>query len=143
MPSFNKVLFIGHITRDIELRELPGGGNVANFSLAMNHSYKDKSGERQEDVCYIDCEAFNKTGEVMNEWLGKGSPVLVEGRLRHNIWETDGQKRSKHVVVVDRFEFMGSKSSDTDDSPTSDSASATKAGSKASKPALEQSDIPF
>lgn len=138
MPSYNKVILIGHLTRDIELKELPTGDPVANMAIAVNHTRSNKNGERQEEVCFIDCEAFGRTASIMAEWLGKGKAVLLEGRLRLNQWETqDGQKRSKHSVVIDKFEFIGPKSaSDTASPADSDTP-------RAPTPDPKQSDIPF
>lgn len=116
MASYNKVILMGNLTRDPELKYLPSGTAVAKFGLAVNSTYTDRqSGERRESVCFIDLEAFERTAETMNEYLQKGSPVLVEGRLRFRTWETDdGQKRSKHEVRVDRFTFVGGRQTDQD-----------------------------
>ena len=105
MASYNKVILMGNLTRDPELKYLPSGTAVARLGLAVNRTYTDRqSGEKKEEVCFIDLDAFGKTAETMNEYLQKGRTVLVEGRLRYQTWETDdGQRRSKHDVVVERF----------------------------------------
>ena len=104
MASYNKVTFIGNLTRDVELQYLPSGAAVAKFGLAMNRKYNDKnSGEQKEEVCFVDIVAWQRTAEICNEYLAKGKQVFIEGRLVLNSWETDdGQKRHKHEVVAER-----------------------------------------
>lgn len=116
MASYNKVILMGNLTRDPELRYLPSGTAVVQLGLAVNHTYNDRqSGEKREEVCFVDLDAFGKTAETMNEYLQKGRSVLIEGRLRFRTWETDdGQKRSKHDIFVERFQFVGSRQSDQD-----------------------------
>ena len=116
MASYNKVILMGRLTRDPELKYLPSGTAVARLGLAVNHTYTDRqSGERKEEVCFIDLDAFGRTAETMNEYLQKGRAVLIEGRLRFRTWETDdGQRRSKHEVRVDRFQFVGGRQDDQD-----------------------------
>ena len=111
MSSFNKVILMGNLTRDPELRSLPSGTTVVNFGLAVSERWKDKStGEQREEVCFVDVDAFGRQGEVVNEYFSKGKPILVEGRLRFRQWETDsGEKRSKLSVTLDRFSFVGSR----------------------------------
>ena len=107
MSGFNKIMLMGNLTRDVELKTLPSGTHVADFAIATSRKFKRQDGEQGEETLYVDCSAFGRTGEVIAEYLGKGSPIFVEGRLKLDQWETDGQKRSKHTVVVDRFEFLG------------------------------------
>ena len=116
MGFYNKVILMGNLTRDPELKYLPSGTAVTRLGLAVNRIYNDRqSGEKREEVCFVDLNAFGRTAEVMNEYFQKGSPVFIEGRLRFQTWETDdGQRRNKHDVVVDRFEFVGSRQSDQD-----------------------------
>ena len=111
MSSFNKVILMGNLTRDPELRSLPSGTTVVNFGLAVSERWKDKNtGEQREEVCFVDVDAFGRQGEVVNEYFSKGKPILVEGRLRFRQWETDsGEKRSKLSVTLDRFSFVGSR----------------------------------
>jgi single-strand DNA-binding protein len=111
MSSFNKVILMGNLTRDPELRSLPSGTTVVNFGLAVSERWKDKTtGEQREEVCFVDVDAFGRQGEVVNEYFSKGKPILVEGRLRFRQWETDsGEKRSKLSVTLDRFSFVGSR----------------------------------
>lgn len=109
MPSYNKTILMGHLTRDPQLKYLPSQMAVTEFGLAVNHKYRTKSGEDREDVCFIDCAAFGKTGEVINEHFQKGKPILIEGRLKYDTWEDKqgGGKRSKHSVMVESFQFIG------------------------------------
>ena len=111
MSSFNKVILMGNLTRDPELRSLPSGTTVVNFGLAVSERWKDKTtGEQREEVCFVDIDAFGRQGEVVNEYFSKGKPILVEGRLRFRQWETDsGEKRSKLSVTLDRISFVGSR----------------------------------
>ncbi|HPN73438.1 MAG TPA: single-stranded DNA-binding protein [Candidatus Omnitrophota bacterium] len=108
--SMNKVFLMGNLTRDPELRYIPSGTAVANFSLAINRPYKDASGEKKEEVSYVRVEVWGKMAEVCGEYLSKGRPVLVEGRLKSRSWETpDGQKRNSLDVVATSVQFLGSK----------------------------------
>ena len=111
MASYNKVILMGNLTRDPELKYLPSGSAVTNVGLATNRVWTDReSGEKREEVCFVDLEAFGRTAETMNEYLQKGRPVFIEGRLRFRTWEQDdGQKRSKHDVLVDRFQSLGGR----------------------------------
>lgn len=103
----NKVLLAGHLTRDVELKYTQAGTAIGNFGIAINRKWKDKDGEQKEEVCFVDCNAFARTAEVISEFLVKGSPILIEGRLQFNQWETtDGQKRSTLRVVVESFQFV-------------------------------------
>ncbi len=107
MPSFNKVLLMGHLTRDPELRYTPSGTAVVTLGLAVNRKWKQGE-EMKEDVCFIDVVAFGKQAEHCGQYLSKGNGALVEGRLQQRRWETDdGQKRSKHEVVAEHVVFMG------------------------------------
>lgn len=109
MASFNKVILIGNLTRDPELRYTPAGIAVVNLRLAVNRKYKDKMGELKEEVCYITVSAWDKQAEVCNQYLKKGRPVLIEGRLQSRSWEgTDGQKKTTIDVRAERIQFLGS-----------------------------------
>lgn len=108
MASFNKVILMGNLTRDPELRYIPSGAPVCNFDLAVNRSYTTQAGERRDEVCYITIVVWGKQAESCGEYLGKGRTVLVEGHLQQRSWETpEGQKRSKHEVVAERVQFLG------------------------------------
>jgi single-strand DNA-binding protein len=109
--SFNKTILMGNLTRDPEMRSLPSGQTVTNFGLAVSESWTDKaSGEKREEVCFVDVDAWGRQGEVVLEYFSKGKPILIEGKLKFRTWEADdGTKRSKHSVTLDRFSFVGSK----------------------------------
>lgn len=110
MANLNRVLLMGRLTRDPELRYTPSGASVAEFGLAVNRTYKDSNGERKEQVTFVDITAWGRTGEVMNEYLSKGRQVFIEGRLDFSQWETpQGEKRSKLKVVVENFQFLGGR----------------------------------
>lgn len=105
--GFNKVILMGNLTRDPELRSIPSGQQVASFSLAVNRTWKNANGEQQEAVDYIDCNAWGKPGEIITQYMKKGSAILVSGRLQQRQWEQEGQKRSKVEIVVEDFNFVG------------------------------------
>lgn len=106
MANFNRVILLGRLTRDPELRYTPNGSAVTTIGLAVSSSYK-RGDEWKEDTCFIDVVVFGKRAESCNEYLTKGTPVLVEGRLRWRSWEgQDGQKRSKHEVLATNIQFM-------------------------------------
>jgi single-strand DNA-binding protein len=105
--GFNKVILMGNLTRDPEVRNTPSGQSVANFTLAVNRTWRGTDGNTQESVSYIDCVAWGKTGEVIAQYLQKGRALLVSGRLDQRSWEQDGQKRSKIEVIVEDFNFVG------------------------------------
>ena len=109
--SFNKTILMGNLTRDPEIKSLPSGQTVTNFGLAVSERWTDKaSGEKREEVCFVDVDAWGRQGEVVLEYFSKGKPILVEGKLKFRQWEADdGTKRSKHSVTLDRFSFVGSK----------------------------------
>ena len=108
MASFNKVILVGNLTRDPELRYIPTGTAVCDVGLAINDKVK-KGEEWVEEVTFVDCTLWKKTAEVASEYLSKGSPVLFEGRLKLDTWEKNGEKRSKLKVIVDRLQMLGSK----------------------------------
>jgi len=105
--SFNQVVLMGNLTRDPELRQTPNGQNVCSFSLALNRSYKGADGNWQEATDYIDVVAWGPLGERVAQYLSKGRPCLVNGRLQSRSWEQEGQKRSKVEVVAQDVTFLG------------------------------------
>jgi single-strand DNA-binding protein len=111
MASFNKVILMGNLTRDPQLKYLPSQMAVAEFGLAMNRKFRTQSGEDREEVTFIDCSAFGKTGELINQYFTKGKPIFVEGRIKYDSWEDKqgGGKRSKITVVVENFQFIGGR----------------------------------
>lgn len=111
MPSFNKAIIAGHVTRDIELKHTQAGTAVAELTLAVNEKRKDAKGEWIEDVSFIDCTLWGRTAEIAKEYLSKGSAALIEGRLKQDKWEDKetGAKRSKIKVIAERLVMLGSK----------------------------------
>lgn len=108
--SFNKVFLMGNLTRDPELTYLPSNTPVVEFGLACNRKFRRQDGEMGEEVLFVDCRAFSKTAEIINQYLRKGRPIFIEGRLQLNQWEDkDGNKRSKMRVMVESFQFIDSK----------------------------------
>lgn len=111
MASFNQVILMGNLTRDPQLKYLPSQTPVAEFGLACNRKFKSQSGEDREEVLFVDCAAFGKTGELINQYFTKGKPIFIQGRLKYDSWEDKqgGGKRSKLSVVVDNFQFIGGR----------------------------------
>ena len=119
--NLNKVQIAGNLTRDPELRYTPNNTAVCSFSIATNRKWKSAAGEQQEEVTFIDCDAWGKTAEVINEHLRKGRPIFIEGRLKLDQWDDkDGGKRSKMKVVVDSFQFIDSKPGGQDQQSNND-----------------------
>ena len=108
MANFNKVILAGNLTRDPELRYTPKGTAIAKIGLAINRKWRSESGEMKEETTFVDVDAFGKTAETIGQYLKKGRPILVEGRLRYETWDDKqtGQKRSKLGVIMDSFQFM-------------------------------------
>ncbi len=112
MDNLNKVMLIGNLTRDPELRVTPKGTAICTFSLAVNRKFRDESGADREEVTYVDIEAWGKAGENISKYCTKGRPLFVEGRLRLDQWEDKNtkEKRSRMKVVCENFQFLGSGS---------------------------------
>jgi single-strand DNA-binding protein len=107
MANLNKVFLIGRLTRDPESRTTQGGTSVVNFGLAVNRTYTRKdSNERVEETCFVDVEAWGRTGETIARYTKKGRQILIEGRLKYDTWERDGQKRSRLTIVTEGFQFL-------------------------------------
>jgi single-strand DNA-binding protein len=133
--SFNQVILMGNLTRDPELRTIPSGQSVCSFSLALNRSYKSGDGEWKEATDYVDIVAWAQLGERVAQYLTKGRPVLVNGRLQSRSWEQDGQKRSKLEVVAQDVTFLGGRSegsggNDSYQAPASDAKPKGKKDNK-------------
>lgn len=111
MASLNKVMLIGNLTRDPELRVTPKGTAICQFGLAVNRQFKDESGATRDETTFVDIEAWGKQGETVAKYLTKGRPLFVEGRLKLDSWDdkTTGQKRSKMKVVLENFQFLGGR----------------------------------
>ncbi len=107
---FNKVILVGNLTRDIELRYTPGGTAVGNTGIATNRRFKGSDGQQKEEICFVDLTFFGRTAEIANQYLRKGSKVLIEGRLKFDTWEDqNGAKRSKHSITVENMTMLDSK----------------------------------
>jgi single-strand DNA-binding protein len=107
MASYNRVILVGNLTRDPELRYIPSGTAVSDIGLAVNDRRKNANGEWVEETTFVDVTLWGRTAEVASEYLSKGSPILIEGRLRLDQWEQEGQKRSKLKVTGDRMQMLG------------------------------------
>ena len=135
MANYNRVILMGNLTRDPELRYTPNGSAVASFSIAVNRRYKVDN-EKREETSFFDIVFFGKPAEIIAEYMKKGRPLLVEGRLQQRRWETDdGQKRSKVEIVGENFQFMGGRDQDNARPPAS--------GGTDAPPEFDDSDIPF
>ncbi|MBN1437741.1 MAG: single-stranded DNA-binding protein [Sedimentisphaerales bacterium] len=139
MASYNRVIFMGNLTRDPQLSYLPSQTPVVEFGLASNRRWRGQDGSDREDICFIDCRAYGRTADTISKYCKKGSPLLIEGRLQLDQWEKDGQKRSKHRIFVENFTFVGSRGSDGGDGGSESSASSS--GYEGTPPADD--DIPF
>lgn len=108
MANLNRVFLIGNLTRDPELRYVPSGTAVATFGLAVNSIYNTQAGEKKQEVCFIKIVAWGRTAELCGEYLSKGSPIFIEGRLQYRAWDgANGEKRSTLEVRADRIQFLG------------------------------------
>lgn len=130
--SLNQVTLMGNLTRDPELRQTPNGQNVTSFSLALNRSYKDSSGEWQEATDYIDIVCWGPLAERVAQYLSKGRRCLVQGRLQSRSWEQDGAKRSKVEVLANDVTFLDSRGGD--EGGSSSEAPSANPEAKADKP---------
>lgn len=110
MANFNKVILLGNLTRDPQLSYLPSNMPVIEFGMAINRRWKGQDGQMKEEVCFVDCRCYGRSAETINQYVKKGRPLLVEGHLRFDAWETkEGQKRSRLWVIVDQFQFIDSR----------------------------------
>jgi single-strand DNA-binding protein len=139
MASYNKVLLMGNLTRDPEVRYTPKGTAIANIGLAVNRVYSTEGGEQKEEVTFIDIEVWGRQAETVGQYLAKGRPVFVEGRLKLDSWEDkeSGQKRQKLKVVAERVQFLGAPrgSAEFKDQAPTDEAPAARAASRGARPA--------
>jgi single-strand DNA-binding protein len=145
MASFNKVILLGNLTRDPELRYTPQGAAVCEFALALNYVYTNKqTGQKVEEVSFIDLVAWGKTGETIAEYMKKGRQILVEGRLKQDRWEAqDGKKMSKVRVTVESFQFVGSRPGGEGGGPAPKGGGAAPSGAEEGPPPGAEEDIPF
>lgn len=164
MASMNRVFLLGNLTRDPEVRYIPSGQAVAELRLAVSHKYKTQGGEEKEETCYVDVNAWGRTAEVCGQYLSKGSPLLVEGRLKYDEWEKDGKKNSKLRVVADRVQLIGAprRNAEYGDAPPAGEdptparaasarpaarsaapASAAAEGGESAGPGADEDNLPF
>jgi single-strand DNA-binding protein len=148
MANFNKVILAGNLTRDPELRYTPKGTAIAKIGLAINRKWKSESGEMKEETTFVDVNAFGKTAETIGQYLKKGRPILIEGRLRYETWDDkqSGQKRSKLGVVMESFQFIdsnrtGGEGAPAPSRPAAGAAPAPEAAEADAPP--EGDDVPF
>jgi single-strand DNA-binding protein len=140
--SFNQVILMGNLTRDPELRQTPNGQNVCSFSLALNRSYKGADGNWQEATDFIDVVAWGPLGERVAQYLSKGRPCLVNGRLQSRSWEQEGQKRSKVEVVAQDVTFLGGAGSEGGSSSGGyQGGTDSNSGSSKPAPSKKQDDV--
>jgi single-strand DNA-binding protein len=147
MASFNKVILMGNLTRDPELRYTPKGTAIARLGVAVNRRWTSEGGEQREETTFVDVDAFGKQAETLGQYMKKGRPIFIEGRLRLDSWEDKqtGQKRSKLGVVLENFQFMGSggQGGRGEDAAEAPRASAAPAPRPANTPPPEDDDVPF
>jgi single-strand DNA-binding protein len=141
MPAYNKVILIGNLTRDPEMRVTPKGTAICQLGIAVNRKFKKEDGSQAEEVTFVDLEAWGKTAELIAKYLTKGAPAMFEGRLKLDQWDdkTTGKKMSKLKVVIESVQFLGSKG----DAPAAAPAAATTApAAPAAAPGIDE-DVPF
>lgn len=142
--SVNKVFLMGNLTRDVQLKHTTGDQAVAEIGLAVNRRFRTRDGENREETTFVDCEAWGRTAEVMSQYLAKGRPVFIEGRLKLDQWDDreTGKKRSKIRVVVENFQFVDSAGGGGDrPAPAAAGASSAPAGGQHEQ--VDESEIPF
>ena len=150
MASFNKVILVGNLTRDPELRYTPKGTAIAKIGMAVNRTWKNEAGETKEEVTFVDVDCFGRTAENVGQYMRKGSPILIEGRLRLDTWDDKqtNQKRSKMGVVAETVQFLGSPRGGAEGAPAERSSrpappKSSEAPSDADGPPPEEDDVPF
>jgi single-strand DNA-binding protein len=145
MANLNKVMLIGNLTRDPELRVTPKGTAICAFSLAVNRKYRDDAGADREEVTYVDVEARGKAGENIAKYCQKGRPLFVEGRLRLDQWEdkTTKEKRSRMKVVCDNFQFLGSAANPQGGVRGANTGTAAAGNGNQAAPENLDEDVPF
>jgi len=133
MGNFNKVILLGNVTRDVDLKYLASGTAVADIGLAINEYRKDKDGAKVEDTVFVDITLWARNAEIASEYVKKGDPLLIEGRLRLDSWETeDGTRRSKLKVVAERLQLITTRKNSVVGNKTADAASP-----------VAEDDVPF
>lgn len=128
--GFNKVILMGNLTRDVEVRTTASGQSVANFSLAVTRSWKGQDGQSQDQTSFINCVAWGKVGDIIAQYVSKGSPLLVSGRLDQRSYEDkDGNKRQAVEVVVEDFNFVSSRNGDAPANASTSASTSTRSSS--------------
>lgn len=108
MANYNKVILVGNLTREPQMSYLPSQTPVCEIGLAINRQWRGQDGQQREETCFVDCRCYGRQAEILNQYMSKGRPLLVEGRLQLDTWEgKDGTRRSKHRVIIERFQFLG------------------------------------
>lgn len=148
MASLNKIMLIGNCTRDPQLKYLPNQTAICEFGFAINREYKGADGTKRQDVTFIDCKIFGKLAEVFNQYMSKGKPAYLEGRLSFEQWEdkNGGGKRSKHVATIDSFQFLASGQKQDGKPETQEkgeTAPAEPPYTGGDQPQFSDDDIPF
>ena len=144
MSNFNKVILVGNLVTDPELKEIGENNSVVRFRMAINRRYTTKSGEKKEETTYIDCEMWGARASVISEYIKKSDPILVEGHLKQESWENkDGEKRSKILVSIEDFEFLSRRSSGEQSAESKQPAKTTKKSSSVKSKESDLQDIPF
>lgn len=143
MASFNKVILIGNLTREPELKFLQKGTAICNISMAVNRRWKNEAGEEKEDVYFADCKSFGKQAEVLAQYVKKGHPLMIEGRLSREEWDDKqtGAKRTATRIIIEQFQFLRGK--DDGGEPAQRRQPAAAAAAPAAKPDLDDDDVPF
>ena len=144
MANLNRVFLMGNLTRDPEVRYLPSGRAVADLHLAINRKFKVQSGETREETCFVGLVAWGRQAEVAGEYLKKGSGIFVEGRLRYEQWETNGEKHNRLRVSVDRIQFLDKLPIAASKAPQESSgATQTKEKTPADTDSSDSDNLPF
>jgi single-strand DNA-binding protein len=141
--TINRVFLAGHLTRNPEVKFLANEKAVANFGLAINHRWKNADGTPREEVVFVDVEAWGRTGELVGQYLTKGSSCIIEGRLKLDTWEKDGQKHSKLKVQADNVQFLDRKDKDGEGPHQSQPPRAATAPAKVRPESIEDTQPPF
>ena len=147
MPNYNKVILMGNLTRDPEVKYTSGGTAIAKLGMAINRRWRGQDGQQQEETTFVDVDAFGRQAETVGQYLKKGRPIMIEGRLKYDQWDDKqtGQKRSKLGVVLERFEFLDSRADGGGGGgyDGGNSGGGSPATSQPSGPAPEDDDVPF
>ena len=151
MPNLNRVLLMGNLTRDPEMRYTPNNLAIVKIGLAVNRRWRNPEGEQQEETTFIDCDGFGRTAELINQYMRKGRPIFIDGRLKLDQWQDkEGQNRSKLKVVIENFQFIDSRGGGEEGSGGGGPRTVGAAAPEAAAPppagpheALDGGDIPF